>query len=388
MSNGIKNKTRVAFLLLNVDEWLGGYNYLRNLCTSLVKYEKNIAPVVFVGNEIDKTMLEPFRYLDIEIIEDSIFNTAQKKRVLFTSLIFGKVPYIDKLFYNFNIDTVFESNIYLGWRTNLKLVHWLPDFQHKHLPYLFPKLAWLKREFGFLVITKSNRKIMLSSNDAKKDCQQFYNVNLDRISVVPFAVEPPTIEKDYLQECLDKYNIKKPFFYLPNQFWRHKNHSVVIRALRAINEENDKILIISSGSSKDDREASYFTEIKSLIEGNKLENHFRLLGMIPYKDVIHLMYLSCAVINPSFFEGWSTTVEEAKALKKDLIVSNLNVHIEQLKENGHFFNPLCTEELILILKNMSCKKNVSEDVLIDNSLRVKEYALLFKNMINKINNVS
>ena len=106
--------------------------------------------------------------------------------------------------------------------------------------------------------------------------------------------------------------------------------------------------------------------------------------MIPYNDVIHLMYASCAVINPSFFEGWSTTVEEAKSLKKDLIVSNLRVHIEQLKENARFFNPDSYEELSNILEQFNCKTFTYNDEDIDNSLEVEKYSCLFRNMIQEI----
>ena len=171
MSNGIKERTRVAFLLLGGNEWLGGYNYLRNLCMALVKYQKDIVPVLFVGNDIEKHMLEPFIELDIEIIEDSIFNNNNIRKILLQSLFLGKSSDLEKQFYDANIDVLFENNIYFGWRTKFSVISWIPDFQHKHLPHMFPKLSWLKRELGFQIISKSSRQIMLSSNDAKKDCQ-------------------------------------------------------------------------------------------------------------------------------------------------------------------------------------------------------------------------
>lgn len=378
---------RVAFLL-GGKEWLGGYNYLLNLCRALLKYQEDIYPMVFVGNDVDENMLEPFDNLNIAIIKESIFEKKNKRKILIQSLFLGKSNTVEKVFRLNKIDVIFESNIYFGWRTKFSVVHWLPDFQHKHLPHMFPKLSWIKRELGFQIITKSYRQIMLSSNDAKIDCQNFYHVPSDRIYVVPFAVEPPEIDKEYLDECLKKYNIEQPFFYLPNQFWKHKNHFVVIKALQMINNKgNNKILVVSSGSSKDNRKLSYFNEIKELISINNLEDNFKLLGMIPYKDVIHLMYASCAVINPSFFEGWSTTVEEAKSLKKDLIVSNLSVHREQLKDNAIFFNPESHEELASKLGKFNCKNITFSNGNTDNSLEVEKYSYLFKNMIKSVKKI-
>jgi glycosyltransferase involved in cell wall biosynthesis len=382
MSNGITNKTRVAFLLLGGKEWLGGYNYLRNLCTALVLHEEDIIPVVFVGNDVESEMLEPFVQLNIEIHKNSIFDRVNKNKIQFYGLLFGKFSEIENVFKDTKIDVIFEHNIYFGWRIQFPVISWIPDFQHKHLAQLFPKMSWAKREIGLQIIIRTKRSIMLSSNDAKKDCQKFYNVLPERIYVVPFAVEPPEIDKGYLSECLKKYNIKQDFFYLPNQFWRHKNHAIVISALEEIRCESKKeILIISSGSSKDSRKSSYFREIESLIKIKKLENSFKLLGIIPYKDVIHLMYASCAVINPSYFEGWSTTVEEAKSLKKKLVVSNLNVHKEQLDGKASFFNPDSCFELADRLLNIKCS-NVEENI--DNSINVKNYAHLFSNMIQQI----
>ena len=49
-----------------------------------------------------------------------------------------------------------------------------------------------------------------------------------------------------------------------------------------------------------------------------------------------LMRASLAVINPSKFEGWSTTVEEAKYSGKKIILSNLPVHNEQCPPDSIF----------------------------------------------------
>jgi len=66
---------------------------------------------------------------------------------------------------------------------------------------------------------------------------------------------------------------------------------------------------------------------------------FLVLGVVPYDDMLSLMMHSVAVINPSLFEGWSTTVEEAKALGKMVILSRIPVHLEQAPRNGVYFDP-------------------------------------------------
>jgi glycosyltransferase involved in cell wall biosynthesis len=70
-----------------------------------------------------------------------------------------------------------------------------------------------------------------------------------------------------------------------------------------------------------------------------LQERFRPLGVVPYEHVAALMRESVAVINPSLFEGWSTTVEEAKSSGKRVLLSDIPVHREQAPPGGSFFDP-------------------------------------------------
>jgi hypothetical protein len=63
------------------------------------------------------------------------------------------------------------------------------------------------------------------------------------------------------------------------------------------------------------------------------------LGNVAVRDVALLMRASVALLNPSLFEGWSTTVEEGKALGVRMVLSDLAVHREQVGESADFFDP-------------------------------------------------
>jgi glycosyltransferase involved in cell wall biosynthesis len=70
--------------------------------------------------------------------------------------------------------------------------------------------------------------------------------------------------------------------------------------------------------------------------------------MIKHEDVYSLIKFSKAVINPSFFEGWSTTVEECKSVGKQIILSDIDVHKEQASQ-AIFFKKGNPMELAKIL---------------------------------------
>ena len=85
------------------------------------------------------------------------------------------------------------------------------------------------------------------------------------------------------------------------------------------------------------------------------------MGIVPYNDLISLMYHSIAIINPSKFEGRSSTVEQAKSLGKKVILSNINIHKEQNPDRGIYFNEDDNKKLADILMNEYKKFSSSKE---------------------------
>lgn len=114
---------------------------------------------------------------------------------------------------------------------------------------------------------------------------------------------------------------------------------------------------------------------------NHLENDIKILGFIDRKEQLCLMQHSYAIVQPSLFEGWSTVVEDAKALNKFIFVSNLDVHLEQQPKNACFFNATNEDELVEKLMNV---KPTAEPY--DYSENRKQFAIDFLEIIRKYPN--
>ena len=71
---------RVAFTLIGGRGWMGGLNYQINLLSALVAYQaQTITPVLFLGHDIDKDLLDKFRSIEgLEIVQSQEFNAQQK----------------------------------------------------------------------------------------------------------------------------------------------------------------------------------------------------------------------------------------------------------------------------------------------------------------------
>jgi glycosyltransferase involved in cell wall biosynthesis len=183
---------------------------------------------------------------------------------------------------------------------------------------------------------------MVSSETARDDLERFYPAARGRAHVVRFAIDLdiPT----YLgrrDEMRATYGLPERFYFLPNQFWRHKNHMTVIDALarlKAAGKLDHVMPVALSGLNKDPRSPGHFDALMSAVEQAGVGSHFRYLGLIPYEHVLALAGCCDRLINPSFFEGWSTPIEEAKALGAPLLLSDIPIHREQAP-HARFFDP-------------------------------------------------
>jgi glycosyltransferase involved in cell wall biosynthesis len=335
VSNG--TPLRVAFTHIPRQLWAGGYNYQSNLFAALSRFRpREIAPVLFAGTDGDYADLAPMAAIpDVEIVQSAAFTGG---RGLLAALALGLDHEAVAKFRTYRIDAVFETRRFFGWRLPYPAVVWFPDFQHRRLPQLFPAVARWRREAGFRMQIASGRTVMLSSESAHHDFRNFYPGAENEIRVVRFATTPsPTLLSADPAEIIAQYQLPRKYFYLPNQFYTHKNHEVVVDALAILAERGLDVVVCASGSTEDRRERGHFERVMARVRNLGLEQRFRHLGMIPLSHVYALLRGCIALINPSRSEGWSTTVEEAKSFGVPMILSDLEVHREQTDGTASYF---------------------------------------------------
>lgn len=333
---------RVAFALIDSRRWTGGYNYLLNLFRAIRSYEADrLNPVLFCGEDADEHDVRAFLEIgNIEVVRSSAFDAHKKTSHILRACLFGVDAHALQEFRRHQVDIVFENAMFYGRRFPIPTIAWLPDFQHRHLRHQFSMRAYWQRELGYRAQVASDRVLMLSSEDARKDCERFYPSAQGRTTVVRFAsFIPPDLVEESPKKIMHEYGLPSRFFYLPNQFWKHKNHLVVIEALGLLKRRGIDVVVAVTGSPLDPRHPEYIGQLHSRIESLRLRDNFRVIGLVPRRHVIALMQTCTALINPSFCEGWSSTVEEARMLGVPMLLSDIAVHREQMEQSATYFKP-------------------------------------------------
>jgi glycosyltransferase involved in cell wall biosynthesis len=333
----LRAPSRLAFTYIPRRLWAGGYNYQSNLFAALSKVRPGeFAPVLFAGTGDDDADLAPFAAIPgVEVVRSAAF---EGRAGLAAALALGLDREAATEFRTHRIDAVFESARFFGWRLPYPAIAWFPDFQHRRLPQLFPAAARWRREAGFRMQIASGRTIMLSSESSHRDFRTFYPGAKNKVCVVRFATQPsPAFLTSNPAEIVAQYQLPEKYFYLPNQFYTHKNHQVVVDALAILAQRGFDVVVCASGSTEDRRERGHFDEVMERVRNLGLERRFLHLGMVPLSHVYALLRACTALINPSRSEGWSTTVEEAKSFGVPMILSDLDVHREQTTGTARYF---------------------------------------------------
>ncbi len=352
----MKKIKKVLFKAYTNDIWMGAVYYVKNIVYQFLAYSKTDNKYQYeIYIYTSKGKADIFDFCREE--ENVHFIYSKKWPWSIGEGFFARnIRELEWIFriYGRGIDYIYPSyspkSIY-----RKKNISWIPDFQHIFYPEFFSKAELDFRDSYFKEIAQNHEKLVLSSKDAYETYCELYPMHTKGVGVVHFvsAIEPYSINGD-IKSIQAKYNIDDDnFFLISNQFYRHKNHKCVIEAVRRIKEEQSiDIQVLCTGLTEDIKDPAFFGEIEDMIKLYNLEENIRILGLIPRDEQLTLMKYAIAVIQPSLFEGWGTSTEDAKTLGKITVLSDIAVHREQADEKTRFFNGESYIELSDILMRL------------------------------------
>jgi len=377
-----KRKT-IGLIFTGNENWIGGLYYIVNIVKAIGFIPKQKRPdvVIIYNNKTPASLLKEVNLSFVHQVNiDKIFLL---KRLIFSTLfrVFKKNYLFKHIVKKHKIEILYPFNEYHYDLSFLpcKVYYWIFDFQHKFLPELFTKQEVVKRNNEFELMSHYANNIVVSSFTAKKHFQTYFPYFKGNLHVLRFASLIVNLILTDISVLNKKFDIKEPYFLVSNQFWIHKNHWVIAKALKQIKALGQKCMIIFTGKEHDPRNPKYVSDLKTYIDKNSLNDYTKFLGFISREDQLGLMKNCIAVIQPSKFEGWGTVVEDAKSLGVQVILSDIEIHREQLPE-GKFFGVDDYNQLSKIILKFN------SDTTIKSKTYIKEYYLKFSKQIIDIFN--
>jgi glycosyltransferase involved in cell wall biosynthesis len=355
------DRKKVALTYTYDENWIAGSYYVVNIINALNSLPPEKKPELVILHREDRG-LELIKEADYPHI--SFVNTANKQ----ISPLFRLIDRICLKFlgYNFSLKKPLKgvSHIFEGNEKFSFIKHhyyWVHDFQELRLPEFFSREEAQKRSaLPTKVAQLKNATLIVSSQDALNDFKTFFPEFVCKVRVWRFASSLPDFSTIDIGTVKKEFKINDRYFLCSNQFWQHKNHMVILEAINILKDRNLEYQVVFTGKNFDHRNPQYFEKLQRYISDKGLEKWTNFVGFIDRKVQLCLGSNAISYIQPSFFEGWSTTVEDAKCLNQYVILSDIPVHKEQMDYNVSFFNPKCAQSLAEAIVNLLTKETVKE----------------------------
>ncbi|MCE5308262.1 MAG: glycosyltransferase [Acidobacteriales bacterium] len=184
----------------------------------------------------------------------------------------------------------------------------IPDLQHEYYPDFFTPeiLTWRRQNYG--PSAKFADIVFTISEHSKKTIVDKLGVDAGKVRVVHLDVDeefrhPPSPEA---QAAFAHLKLPADYLYFPANFWPHKNHANLLRALKLLVKEGykDLSLLLTGASHGLDKVSRQIGELG-------LRRNVRILGYQDREVVAEIYRHARALVFVSKFEGFGIPILEA-----------------------------------------------------------------------------
>lgn len=220
-----------------------------------------------------------------------------------------------------------------------KIVYPVHDLMHRY-EREFPevRMEYDARELLYKNVVKNSSIILTDSKLGKRQLMESYKSDMKkrklRIYVLPFCASLGIYGQEEYIDTPEKY-----IFY-PAQFWQHKNHINLIKAIELLKEKIPNIKLILVGSEK-----NALGGITAYIQEHNLSKQILIYGYVSNGNVKYLYQHAVMLIMPTYFGPTNIPPLEAMALGCPVAVANKYAMKEQVGKAGLLFSPDSPEEI-------------------------------------------
>jgi len=275
----------------------------------------------------------------------------------------------------YNIDLmIYPAPIAASFEAGIPYIIAIHDLQHRLQPE-FPEVSvhgrWRSREYLLGNATKYTLAILVDSETGREDLIKAYNVPPEAVKVLPFlSPHHLTIPNESEREVVKrKYNLPDRYIFYPAQFWSHKNHARLVKALHLIKGKwNIEIPCVFVGSKK-----GAFEEVMGLVQRLGMQNQVMYLGYVPHEDMAALYSLATALVMPTFFGPTNIPILEAFALSCPVVTSDVRGIREQVGDAGLLVDPRSVQDIATAIYRVWTDDELRQTLIQKAKKRIKDY---------------
>lgn len=366
---------RVGFFVgvVQSEKYGGGHTFQISIIDELKNIHSNHE--IFIYYQSEKKLFEDTQ--NIKFVNMHFEKIMKRKRKFFQKKKRWVEPF-DLLIQRDKIELIY----FLTPSFNIPKVPYIAtiwDLAHRVHPY-FPEVSthgWTyeMRELHYSKAIPRASYVIIGNDSGKNQICRYYNVDETRVKTIPVPTPNYVYELDADNSILKKYNLEpQKYLFYPAQFWSHKNHIRLVKAMKTLKNQGFKMVF--TGSEQGNKKY-----IQQKVEEFGLSDDILFLGFISKNELISLYKNAYALTYTSFFGPDNLPPLEAMALRCPVIYPEIEGAYEQLRDCALYFNPLDEDDLVNKIEKLKYE-NVKNELIEKGENLAREYHV--KNYVDNI----
>jgi glycosyltransferase involved in cell wall biosynthesis len=323
VKNPKKTKINVGFVMQNQPADGGGYGYENNLFEFLSENYKEQINLTLISLYKDKG----FKKKSYRVNFFTRISAAGRSNIfLYEVLRFTpwSISSFERMLKKKSIDLVYfpSPNALALDLKEIPFISTVWDLGHLDLPD-FPETSqggkFEKRDYFYERTLRKSLLVSVDSSETQSRITSQYRISPERIVVT--GLLPRITEHVCERGCRSD-----DYFYYPAQFWPHKNHAIIVEAVKLLSKRFE-FKVVFTGSDKGN-----LANIKKLAKREGIENYFEFLGFVNQDEKSLLYFHSKAVLMPSLLGPTNLPPQEAALYGKESLISEVHVRQNEVLE--------------------------------------------------------
>lgn len=381
---------RLVIVLTMLPHHGGKYQYTLSVLNSFTNQSNFKIVVLYYDVHWDN--LIPKEFHKIKVKKD--LKILQGIKVLIGLIPFGdtlirlvsnKLFSIHKMIHDLKPDLViYPGGETLCYENKYKSVIPVFDIMHKYESY--PEINSFRinysRNLHYKRVVNNASVVFVDSEVGKNQLKESYpSKNSLKIIKLPYTAPPYIFNSSNFSSII---SLPKRYLFYPAQFWQHKNHKNLIKALELLKTKHKiKIDLVLVGAKK-----NYYPNIIDLVKLYDLESQIHYLDYVENDKLIFLYKNAFALIMPSTLGPTNIPPLEAIALGCPVIVSDVYAAREQLNDSALYFDPKDSVDICNKILQLLESKKLRENIINKGFIKSVQYSqnefrkILLNSLIN------
>lgn len=357
----------------------GAYQYTRSIIQAVqriaresVEYELMVYSEDSVWKKVCIELNAPFTPLKTTIFKRSVFWVGQK---ISNSYIRGKISeYAHPLwccYKKHQLDLMIASGpITITKPDTVKMIMPIYDIMQRYID--FPEVGGghigEERNEKYINICKGSDGVLVDSVLGKEQVLECYGNLVDglnsKVYVLPYIAPDYIYGKEQVIETFTKYIL------YPAQFWKHKNHIRLVRAVSRLRDKGINVNLVLTGTEKNNK-----VNVERLVKELALGPQIQILDYVTNEQLVYLYRHARALAMPTFAGPTNIPPLEALAVGCPMILSNNFAMQEQAGDAALYFNPESIEEIADCMEKLWIDDELCAELISNGEIQRKKWGL-------------